>query len=426
MYSQYYICSLYQIIRCHTTTTTTTTWIDQLSSSSHTTQMDMFALTACSMDEAQRVQLQMVQQIIDFHQSLLLPLTTRNEEEKHQSKPLLRTRIESPWHLLPCEASRIVIEGYLPPPSLTTANTTKKMNKKNKKNPTSSTTTVTGDDDSYVVLGYVSNFTDYLSRPCQTKYGTSAKGKDTEFVYTVHGILTRLSSTMNWMIVNNTVSVAVQPLPTTTTTTTTTTTLTPRQQLPYSSSSGGTATATVTAKKSSADNAAVPPPPAELGIGIPCCSSSSKRNVISLATMLLHDQSSCSMDKHTNNDTEEELDEDDGAFLFLPFQRRIHHGKNGKIRYEELKSSNNNRRIIPTGRIPKKRMTSMKSPHAIATSSISISGNEGTTCTSSPTTTAVANPSPFPIFGQDRMPTTQEIENEACTNPYNGFLPFYH
>ena len=117
-------------------------------------RIEVFCLTGNTLGESNAMQLRMANAIVDFYQSLLV---ADNDE------PRLRIRTATPPQLLPCEASRVIIEGSMA--------------------------------KNLVTLGYVSNMTDYSTRGCKTKVGGSLG-----FCHMVHGVVCGIPETLEWML----------------------------------------------------------------------------------------------------------------------------------------------------------------------------------------------------------------------------------
>ena len=183
-------------------------------------QLHLFALCACDLYSSRQIQYQFVNHILDFHESLIvgnfemntnkegmkassqdelweryIPFSKKQKETNHTFPPLLRAYSLSSLHneqkkanynysthiqLQPNEASRIIIEGYLP------------------------------SINDYIELGHVSNFTDYISRSLNTKFGggSNLKGihgniRHIEYVHSIYGIFAPFSTSIAWMLENN-------------------------------------------------------------------------------------------------------------------------------------------------------------------------------------------------------------------------------
>jgi hypothetical protein len=123
----------------------------------HDDRVEVFVLAGNTMAEAREVQLMLANKICSFFLSLL----------GETSSSLVRLRTLSPDELLLAEASRVLIQGFLP-----------SLNR-------------------CVTLGYVSNFTDFISRGIKTKCG------DNGFVYTIHGVACSVPESIEWVLQNN-------------------------------------------------------------------------------------------------------------------------------------------------------------------------------------------------------------------------------
>lgn len=122
----------------------------------HGERIELFCLTGNTLSESNTVQLEMANAIAEFHQSLLVDKTECD---------CISLRAVEPRQLLPCEASRILVE----------------------------------DKTIGVILGYVSNMTDYCTRATNTRIAS-------EYCHTVHGVLcSSIPETMEWMLQRNVV-----------------------------------------------------------------------------------------------------------------------------------------------------------------------------------------------------------------------------
>lgn len=120
-------------------------------------RIELFCLTGNTIGESNTMQLEMAHAIIDLHQSLLVSSSCRD----------VTLRTATPTELLPCEASRVVVEGII-------------------------------GEKASVTLGYVSNMTDYCTRGTQTKIG-GAMG----YCFSVHGVMCSILETVEWMLKQN-------------------------------------------------------------------------------------------------------------------------------------------------------------------------------------------------------------------------------
>jgi hypothetical protein len=202
-------------------------------------RVEMLGLTGNTWGESSAMQLRMASIIVDFYQSLLVSCT---------DEPPIRIRTAAPPELLPCEASRVIIEGVL--------------------------------EEKLVTLGYVSNMTDFSTRGAKTKIGGSLG-----FCHAVHGVVCSIPETLEWMLAQN-----------------------------------------VTQDTN------------ELGIVTPAPLSVSLQEQLGMTPL-------------------------DGV-LFLPFHRRVHHGKNGKVTRTELNSVSKPRIIHAGGRQETNSISTTKSRKA--------------------------------------------------------------
>ena len=118
--------------------------------------MGIVKFTTCILEESRQAQHTLCQEMTRFFESLLLP--------DKLNRPLVRQKRIASTELLPCEVSRIELEGYI-----------------------GSTSSSTGRRQGgyYVLLGSVSNTTDYMSRAFNIRCG-GTQGVD--HVHVVHGV----------------------------------------------------------------------------------------------------------------------------------------------------------------------------------------------------------------------------------------------
>mmetsp|Transcript_10783 Transcript_10783/g.17864 ORF Transcript_10783/g.17864 Transcript_10783/m.17864 type:complete len:528 (-) Transcript_10783:624-2207(-) len=137
-------------------------WFEEVKSE----QVGFLGMTICTLEDSRKLQLELADRIVGLHMSLLaasdgLNLTNPRHEQ------MVRKRSISPSQLQPCEASRIVVEGYL--------------------------------QGEYVCLGMVSNTTDFLSRAMKTRCG----GSHVEYVHSVYATCCSVNETLEWLVQNN-------------------------------------------------------------------------------------------------------------------------------------------------------------------------------------------------------------------------------
>jgi hypothetical protein len=206
-------------------------WFQQTSGD----RVEVLSLTGNTWGESNAMQLRMVSIIVDFYKSLLVFNNNNNNNNNADERPPIRIRTAAPPQLLPCEASRVIIEGEV--------------------------------EKKLVILGYVSNMTDFGTRGVKTRIG-GALG----FCHAVHGVVCSIPETLEWMLAQNVTQDAN-----------------------------------------------------ELGIAIPSQLSVSLQEQLGMTPL-------------------------DGA-LFLPFCRRVHRGKHGKVTRTELNSVSKPRIIQPGGKL---------------------------------------------------------------------------
>lgn len=181
-----------------------------------TDQISLFTLCECDLEVSQNVHNEMVHLILNFFESLIVvqsdeatqscpsPAKSQSfswEEVKFRiyddsrsddKQPLLRAFNLSPRELNPNEFRSTLIEGFLP------------------------------SKGSYVTLGCVSNFTDFVSRSFNTKFGGGSRGRFqtdgrrksaeainkgplVDYVHSVYGSFCDVVLSMKWMLENNVV-----------------------------------------------------------------------------------------------------------------------------------------------------------------------------------------------------------------------------
>jgi len=144
-----------EVARLQTFQSMQKTWVQQCLGD----RIELFCLTGNTISESNVMQREMVDSIVEFYQSLLL---VHHDSSSYEIK---LWAVEPP-QLLPCEASRVVVQGML--------------------------------GKSVVILGYVSNMTDYSTRATKTKIGSSLG-----YCYAVHGVLCCIPETLEWMLQHN-------------------------------------------------------------------------------------------------------------------------------------------------------------------------------------------------------------------------------
>ena len=130
-------------------------------------RVELFGLTTSRLEESRRLQASFAQDIRLFFLSLLLVQSSRYELISPRVKEMVILRTTAAKDLFPCETGRIRIEGFL--------------------------------RDRYVLLGYVSNFTDYMTRALKVKCG----GMHVEYTHSVGGLMMGSAEAMEWMVQNN-------------------------------------------------------------------------------------------------------------------------------------------------------------------------------------------------------------------------------
>eukprot|EP00978_Attheya_sp_CCMP212_P019070 scaffold52962_cov54-Attheya_sp.AAC.2 len=343
-------------------------------------RVELFGMTASSIVESRNLQNKMVHALLDFYASLLVPtaiggsqfspntglssisvqLLHRNPNALHRSS-LVRARMVSP--LAANEARRIVVEGYMPAPI-----------------------------DDYIVLAYVSNLTDYVSREFKTRciggYNGahmvgSTMGKEVEYVHTIHGTLCDVGITMEWLVQNNVMKII---------------------QKGTSSDNKFSRNETINGNEAKKESS---------GVGIPICLG---------RFMHVPEQGDARDSKKTNElNGIGELD----PFLYTPFRRRLLRGKKDKINCQELHVPTSPHILWPCpdnrdAEFENRNSTTIKecipvrenhpsNDHCVE---IEINSDPGTTRTDRISTT---------IF----QPLSKAaITAEAMSNPYD-FLPFF-
>jgi hypothetical protein len=244
-------------------------------------RVNLFGMTASSIVESRNLQNKMVHALLDFYATLLIPTAVDRSQFssntglssssvqllRRNPNAMVRARMVSP--LAANEARRIVVEGYMPAPI-----------------------------NDYIVLAYVSNLTDYVSREFNTRciggYNGahvmgSTMGKEVEYVHTIHGTLCDVGITMEWVVQNNVMKIIQKGI-----------------SADNKFSNGNEA------KKQSS------------GVGIPIC----------LGRFMHVPEHGDARDSKKTNELNKigELD----PFLYTPFRRRLLRGKKDKINCQEL------------------------------------------------------------------------------------------
>ena len=132
---------------------------------------NLLMLTSSTYSDSRSAQQEWAARLLSFYQSLLPTNATTGARGD-----VVRQRVIAPPDLVPAEASRIVIEGYLP-----------KVNTDGNRETTSSK-----DSGSWVILGYLSNFSDYPTRACRIK------NNQQQFCHVIQGLLCSIPETMCW------------------------------------------------------------------------------------------------------------------------------------------------------------------------------------------------------------------------------------
>jgi len=139
------------------------------------TQLDVhhiLVLTPSTYFDSRCVQKNLADRLLSFYQSLLPAHVVT--DSAMVGRVVVRQRVVSPLDLLSAEASRILIEGYL------------LKQKKSERNNGS-------ENGSWIVLGYLSNFSDYPTRACRIK------NNQQQFCHVLQGVLCSLPETMRWL-----------------------------------------------------------------------------------------------------------------------------------------------------------------------------------------------------------------------------------
>ena len=143
---------------------TTRNWFHRCKAS----RVELSIMTTPRLEESRKAQRMLADQIKDLFESLLVTHTPLLVSERLDSP--VRISSVSPSELMPCEASRLLVQGFL--------------------------------CGEYATLGYVSNFGDYLSRDLKIRCG----GATGEFVHMVHGALCSSAEILEWIGHNNLVT----------------------------------------------------------------------------------------------------------------------------------------------------------------------------------------------------------------------------
>ena len=141
-------------------------------------------LTSSTYYDSRSVQKEWAERMESFYRSLLPP----------ECMGAVRQRVVSSLDLLPAESSRMVVEGCLP--GTIQADSHKSNN---------TCTNTQAEEQEWVILGYLSNFGDYISRSCRIK------NNQQQFCHIIQGQLCKISETMCWQAAHATTAEAEQP-----------------------------------------------------------------------------------------------------------------------------------------------------------------------------------------------------------------------
>lgn len=152
---------------------------EQISQFSHPIErLQIFAISTSNLTISRSLCDEFAQAIKDMYISLLSSSHTKSDNKakilSFTKEQLLRVRTLQPSLLEKNEARKILVEGYMP-----------SMKK-------------------YIVLGHVSNSTDFISRAFKIKCGGSKlQGQGVEYTHLIHGAICDGFVAMNWVLENN-------------------------------------------------------------------------------------------------------------------------------------------------------------------------------------------------------------------------------
>ena len=134
-------------------------------------------LTSSTYSDSRSAQQELAERLQSFYLSLL---PAQADAICSPGRDVVRQRLVAPPNLLPAEASRIVIEGYLPKFRTDKDGTILLENTETKR------------EGAWIILGYLSNFSDYPTRACRIK------NNQQQFCHLIQGLLCNIPVTMCW------------------------------------------------------------------------------------------------------------------------------------------------------------------------------------------------------------------------------------
>ena len=134
-------------------------------------------LTSATLADSRDAQQEWIEKLAGFYQSLIN--LEMNDDNKRTPEEMIRQKVVGPSDLLPGEASRLVLEGFLPLHD----SSSKEKDKT--------------DEEYWVILAYISSFLDYPSRACRIK------NNQHQFCHVLQGTLCSIPETMAWQAENN-------------------------------------------------------------------------------------------------------------------------------------------------------------------------------------------------------------------------------
>lgn len=140
-------------------------------------------LTSATWADSRGAQQEWMNSLMEFYYSLVGPAV------RAVNKCLLRQRLMPPCDLLPGEASRIVLEGFIEDPISNVA-----AGVDNKNNDDTADDTEDEQVGNWVILGYLSNFLDYPTRSCRIK------NNQHQFCHMLQGVICSIPETMRWQM----------------------------------------------------------------------------------------------------------------------------------------------------------------------------------------------------------------------------------
>ena len=130
-------------------------------------QIEVLGLAGDTLEESRKLQVDFVDRIVEFYTSLLVKSRSGYALQRGKQSPMVRKRVITPSMLEPSEASRVVIEGFL--------------------------------HGKFIVLGSVSNRTDFVTRELKIRCG----GAHVSYLHSIHASCCTVYETLEWLVQNN-------------------------------------------------------------------------------------------------------------------------------------------------------------------------------------------------------------------------------